>query len=141
MGHHSYLVVGECQFLYTRDHYNEELAALFNESDRELVVADADADTRDDGWDERGITLGYYTTANALQQRLNVQGFTSRRALVDLAEGIAQWRKVYDAQSGLREREARGEQLHQTLARTPRVAAELLAAISLALSRSGLSKG
>ncbi|WP_055532271.1 HEPN/Toprim-associated domain-containing protein [Streptomyces graminilatus] len=133
MGHHSYLVVGEYQFLYTRDHYNEELAALFNESDRELVVADVGDGTRDDDWGEREITLGYYTTANALRQRLSVQGFTSCRALADLAEGVTQWRKTYDGQSGLREREARGEQLYQTLARRPREPAELLAAIGEAI--------
>jgi len=133
MGHHSYLVVGEYQFLYTRDHYNEELAALFNESDRELVVADVGDDTRDDDWGEREITLGYYTTANALRQRLNVQGFTSRRALADLAEGVTQWRKTYDDQSGLREQEAQGERLYQTLARRPREPAELLAAIGEAI--------
>ncbi|MEU6071499.1 HEPN/Toprim-associated domain-containing protein [Streptomyces sp. NPDC047082] len=133
MGHHSYLVVGEYQFFYTRDHYNEELAALFNESDRELVVADAGDDTRDDEWDGKELTFGYYTTANALRQRLNVQGFTSHRALADLAEGVERWRKTYADQSDLREREARGEQLYQTLARPPREPAELLAAMGEAI--------
>lgn len=132
MGHHSYLVVGEYQFLYTRDHYNEELAALFTENDRELAVTDA-ADTWDDDWDGEEITFGYYTTASALRQRLNVQGFTSRRALADLAEGVERWGKTYDDQSGLREQEARGEQVFQTLARPPREPAELLAAIREAI--------
>jgi hypothetical protein len=132
MGHHSYLVVGEYQFLYTRNHYNEELAALFTENDRELAVTDA-ADTWDDDWDGKEITFGYYTTASALRQRLNVQGFTSRRALADLAEGVERWRKTYDDQSGLREQEARGEQVYQALARPPREPAELLAAIREAI--------
>ncbi|MET7297086.1 HEPN/Toprim-associated domain-containing protein [Streptomyces griseoloalbus] len=132
MGHHSYLIVGEYQFLYTRDHYNEELSALFTENDRELAVTDA-ADTWDDDWDGKEITFGYYTTASALRQRLNVQGFTSRRALADLAEGVERWRKTYDDQSGLREQEARGEQVYQTLARPPREPAELLAAIRVAI--------
>ncbi|MEU6349936.1 HEPN/Toprim-associated domain-containing protein [Streptomyces sp. NPDC047072] len=130
MGHHSFLVVGEGQFLYTRDHYNEELAALFTESDRELVVADADDDSRDDDWDGKEITFGYYSTARALRQRLSMQGFTSHRALTELAEGVERWRKTYDDQSGLREQEARGEQVYQALARPPRGPAELLAAIS-----------
>lgn len=133
MGHHSYLVVGDYQFLYTRDHYDEELAALFNESDRTFVVTDGSDVAPGDEWDEREIAFGYYTTANALRQRLNVQGFTSRRALADLAEGVGQWRKIYDSQSELREREARGENLYQTLARPPREPAELLAAVGEAI--------
>ncbi|MBP5905796.1 hypothetical protein F3K40_08430 [Streptomyces sp. LBUM 1478] len=133
MGHHSYLVAGDCQFLYTRNHYDEELAALFNETDRELIVADGSEVTPGDEWDESEYALGYYTTAQALRQRLNVQGFTSRRALADLAEGIAHWRKIYDSQSQLRERQARGETLFETLARPPREPAELLAAIGEAI--------
>ncbi|TJZ96486.1 HEPN/Toprim-associated domain-containing protein [Actinacidiphila oryziradicis] len=133
MGHHSYLVAGDCQFLYTRGHYDEELAALFNETDRKLIVADGSDVTPGDEWDESEDALGYYTTANALRQRLNVQGFTSRRALADLAEGIAHWRKIYDSQSQLRERQARGESLFETLARPPREPAELLAAIGEAI--------
>ncbi|MFG2785885.1 HEPN/Toprim-associated domain-containing protein [Streptomyces prunicolor] len=133
MGHYSTLVVGEHQFLYTRDHYSEELAALFNESDRTLVVSDVSDARPGDDWDEREITFGYYTTANALRQRLNVQGFTSRRALTDLAEGIEQWRKVYNDQKELREREAQGESRSGTLARPPREPDELLAAVCEAI--------
>ncbi|WP_328879161.1 HEPN/Toprim-associated domain-containing protein [Streptomyces sp. NBC_00299] len=133
MGHHSYLVVGDSQFLYTRDDYNEELAALFNETDRELSVTDGSDVTSGDELDESACALGYYTTANALRQRLHVQGFTSSRALADLAEGIAQWRKTYDSQSQFRELEGRGERVFQTLVRRPREPAELLAAIGEAI--------
>ncbi|MET8205891.1 HEPN/Toprim-associated domain-containing protein [Streptomyces sp. NPDC005373] len=133
MGHHSYLVAGDGQFLYTRNHCDEELAALFNETDRKFIVADGSEVTPGEEWGESEYTFGYYTTANALRQRLNVQGFTSRRALADLAEGIAHWRKTYDSQSQLRERQARGETLFETLARPPREPAELLAAIGEAI--------
>ncbi|MYS24845.1 hypothetical protein GTW78_33275 [Streptomyces sp. SID4948] len=40
MGHHSYLVAGARQFLYTCDHYDEVLAALFNEADRKFIAAE-----------------------------------------------------------------------------------------------------
>jgi HEPN/Toprim N-terminal domain 1 len=128
MGHHSYLVAGDCQFLYTRGHYNEELAALFTETDRKLIVADGSDVTPGDEWEESGGTLGYYTNANALRQRLNVQGFTSRRALADLTEGIAHWRKAYNSPSRLQERQARG-----VLVRPPREPTELLTAIGEAI--------
>ncbi|MFC7261507.1 HEPN/Toprim-associated domain-containing protein [Streptomyces lutosisoli] len=133
MGHYSYLIVGDSQFLYTRDHYSEELTALFNETDREFVASEGGEATLGDEWDESGDAFGYYTTARALRQRLNVQGFTSRRALANLSGGMADWRKTYDNQSQLREREARGETLFETLARPPRELVELLAAIGEAI--------
>ncbi|MEU0965681.1 HEPN/Toprim-associated domain-containing protein [Streptomyces sp. NPDC005917] len=133
MGHHSYLVAGDCQFLYTRNHYDEELAALFNETDRKLIVVDGSDVAPGDEWAASEYVFGYYTTAHALRQRLNVQGFTSRRALADLAEGIARWRKTYDSQSEIRERQARSEMLSETLARPPREQTELFAAIGEAI--------
>ncbi|MFD5814726.1 HEPN/Toprim-associated domain-containing protein [Streptomyces sp. NPDC127038] len=133
MGHYSYLIAGEHQFLYTRDHYNHELAALFNEADREFVAADDKEVIADDDWDTTACELGYYTTVKALRQRLSVQGFTSHRALADLADGLEHWRKTYDSQSELREEQARGENQFPTAVRPPREPAELLTAIGEAI--------
>lgn len=133
MGHYSYLVAGDCQFLYTRDHYNEELTALFNESARKLIASDGSEDVPDEEGNEGECALGYYSTARALRQCLNIQGFTSQRALADLAKGIELWRETYDSQVQLRERQARGETLSETVARPPREAAELLTAIGEAI--------
>jgi hypothetical protein len=69
VGHYSYLVAGDCQFLYTRDYYDAELAALFIESDRELIAADSESPPGDES-SESDDALGYYTTAGALRQRL-----------------------------------------------------------------------
>ncbi|MFI8932449.1 HEPN/Toprim-associated domain-containing protein [Streptomyces sp. NPDC053474] len=130
MGDHSYLVAGDCQFLYSRDHYSEELAALFTETDRKLVAADGSDVTPGDERDESECTLGYFTTSHALRQRLNVQGFTTRRALADLETGVATWRRAHDRE---RERRAQGEQLHRNPLRAPREPTELLAAIGEAI--------
>ncbi|MDX2709039.1 HEPN/Toprim-associated domain-containing protein [Streptomyces sp. PA03-6a] len=133
MGHYSYLVVGDCQFLYTRNHYDEELAALFSETDRAFTPADDSELVPDDEWGWTGPSLGYYTTARALQERLNVQGFTTQVALAAMADGIDQWRAVYERQSPLREQQVRGETVIETLLRPPREPEQLLAAIGEAI--------
>ncbi|MFF9016115.1 HEPN/Toprim-associated domain-containing protein [Streptomyces sp. NPDC014870] len=135
MGHHSYLVAGDCQFLYTRGHYDEELAALFTETDRKFIGADDSEVVPGDEWPESEYALGYYTTARALRQRLNVQGFTSRRAVAGLGEGIDEWRRHYESeeQSQRRERRAQSESSWETVVRPPREPDELLAAIGEAI--------
>ncbi|HCA84144.1 MAG TPA: hypothetical protein DEQ61_00710 [Streptomyces sp.] len=135
MGQYSYLVAGDCQFLYTRDHYDEELAALFIETDRKFIGADGSEVTPGDECPESEYALGYYTTAQALRQRLNVQGFTSRRAVASLGEGIDKWRKHYEGeeQSQRRERRAQGKSMWETVVRPPREPDELLAAIGEAI--------
>ncbi|GAB2331276.1 HEPN/Toprim-associated domain-containing protein [Streptomyces variabilis] len=135
MGHYSYLVAGDCQFLYTRDHYDEELAALFIETDRKVIGADGSEVIPGDERPESEYALGYYTTARALRQRLNVQGFTSRRAVASLGEGIEKWRKRYESeeQRQRRERRAQDKSMWETVVRPPREPDELLAAIGEAI--------
>lgn len=130
MGHYSYLVAGDCQFLYTRDHYLEELAALFVETDREVSAADGEDAPGDEPPEH---ALGYYTTARALRQRLDVQGFTSRRALTSLAKGLIQWRRRYGRQSSLREQQPEDRRQFPTGVRPPRELTELLSAIGEAI--------
>ncbi|MBL1110578.1 hypothetical protein JK361_39575 [Streptomyces sp. 5-8] len=135
MGHYSYLVAGDCQFLYTRDHYDEELAALFIEADRKFIGADGSEVIPGDEWPESECALGYYTTARALRQRLNVQGFTSRRAVASLGEGIDKWRKRYESeeQSQRRERQAQGKSMSETVVRPSREPDQLLASVGEAI--------
>ncbi|MCG0285383.1 HEPN/Toprim-associated domain-containing protein [Streptomyces sp. PSAA01] len=135
MGHYSYLVAGDCQFLYTRDHYDEELAALFIETDRKFIGADGSEVIPGDECPESEYALGYYTTARALRQRLNVQGFTSRRAVASLGEGIDKWREHYVSkeQSQWRDQRAPGKSIWETVVRPPREPDELLAAIGEAI--------
>ncbi|MGW9029319.1 HEPN/Toprim-associated domain-containing protein [Streptomyces sp. NPDC055722] len=123
MGHYSYLVVGDYQFLYTRSGYDPELAALFDEADRQY----------DESGEER---YGYFTTAHALRQRLEVQGFTRRRAHADLAESLLNWRKRYDDEYELRKKqeEAKDNWIAEHVTRKPREAADLLADIGRAIS-------
>ncbi|MET9956017.1 HEPN/Toprim-associated domain-containing protein [Streptomyces sp. NPDC006339] len=134
MGHYSYLVAGDCQFLYARDHYDAELAALFIETDRKFIGADGGEVIPGDEGPESEYALGYYTTARALRQRLNTQGFTSRRAVASLGEGIEEWRKRYESeeQRQPRERLAQGDSVWETV-RPPREPNELLAAIGEAI--------
>ncbi|QKV93006.1 hypothetical protein HUT19_15610 [Streptomyces sp. NA02950] len=121
MGHYSYLVVGDCQFFYFRNHYDEQLAALFDEAERECVAPN---EATGEG------KFGYFTTAHALRQRLDVQGFTSRRAQADLAEGLLQWRKSYEDE---REEAAKDEWVREPRTREPRESADLLAGIGRAV--------
>ncbi|MFI0813779.1 HEPN/Toprim-associated domain-containing protein [Streptomyces echinatus] len=132
MGHYSYLVIGNYQFVYTRSHYSSELAALFSEDDRQYIPA---SETLAEDWDEEGCTFGYFTTAHALRQRLQVQGYTSRRAHADAAEGLARWRAKYNAQLELRERQEQegGKDPFADLAREPRELVDLLADIRTAI--------
>jgi hypothetical protein len=99
MGHHSYITVGRRTFLYARDGYDPELAALFQENER----AYRQATTEDDVGH-----YGYYALAWQLCQRLHVQGFTYARALADLKKGIKQWR-VEEAKRHQRDRSASSE--------------------------------
>ncbi|CAL9296682.1 HEPN/Toprim-associated domain-containing protein [Streptomyces sp. SudanB52_2052] len=126
MGHYSYLVVGDCRFLYTRSGYDPELAALFDEADRQYVVA---------GEESGDGKFGYFTTAYALRQRLEVQGFTSRRAQADLEKGLRRWRERYDGEHDLRRKQQSAEDnwVAEHLTRTPREAADLLANIGRAI--------
>ncbi|SEB29869.1 hypothetical protein SAMN04490357_0034 [Streptomyces misionensis] len=132
MGHYSYLVIGNYQYLYTRSHYDPELAALFSEDDRQYNPA-TEAPAED--WDEEGRSFGYFTTAHALRQRLQVQGYTSRRAHTDAVESLERWRARYDAEHELRERqEQEGKDDPFTdLTRRPRELADLLADIRSAI--------
>jgi hypothetical protein len=83
MGHHSYVTIGRRMFLFARDGYHAELAALFREDERAYLPADEDDDIS---------RYGYFASAWQLRQRLHVQGFTAARALGDLREGIVRWR-------------------------------------------------
>ncbi|MFF5553997.1 HEPN/Toprim-associated domain-containing protein [Streptomyces olivaceoviridis] len=132
MGHHSYLVIGDYQFLYTRNHYNPELAALFSEDDRRYTPA---TEPSDEEWVEDGGTFGYFTTAHALRQRLQVQGFTTRRAHADAAQALAQWRAKYDAEYELRERQEKegADDPFTELTRKPRELGDLLTDIGSAI--------
>ncbi|GGS09957.1 hypothetical protein GCM10010169_63410 [Micromonospora fulviviridis] len=103
MGHHSYISVGRRTFLYSRDGYNSELAALFQEDEKVYLQAIAEDDVD---------RYGYYALAWQLRQRLHVQGFTDARALADLKNGIEQWR-VDEAERQQRERFASSE--HKSL--------------------------
>ncbi|MEU1710105.1 HEPN/Toprim-associated domain-containing protein [Streptomyces sp. NPDC005706] len=82
MGHHSYLEIAGHTFLYAREGYLPDVAALFTEEDRCPVVEH----THDDGqpWAE----FTYQTTVMALRERLQVQGFTQIRAREALAAAI-----------------------------------------------------
>ncbi|MET7483524.1 HEPN/Toprim-associated domain-containing protein [Streptomyces sp. NPDC005538] len=83
MGHHSYLEVAGHSFLYTRESWLLDVAALFTEEDRCPVVEHA----HDNGqsWAE----FAYQTTVTALRERLQVQGFTRARAQKALAAAVA----------------------------------------------------
>jgi len=84
MGHHSYITIGQRTFLFVRDSYDPELAALFQEDERVYLRASEEDDDLN--------RYGYFALARQLRQRLHVQGFTAARALADLEEGIAQAR-------------------------------------------------
>uniref|UniRef100_UPI002F9082BD HEPN/Toprim-associated domain-containing protein n=1 Tax=Streptomyces virginiae TaxID=1961 RepID=UPI002F9082BD len=131
MGHYSYMVAGDAQFFLTRDHYDEELAALFTESDRCLIGEEGTEFEFGEELPEGEYALGYYTTARRLRQRLSLQGFTSQRALACLGEAVELWRSAYESeeQVQLRGRVARGETASQHLVRPPRGRDWLLAAI------------
>lgn len=131
MGHYSTFTVGESDFLYTRNDYSTDLAALFTEADRHHVVGDTPVS--DDDWEPPGCTFGYFTNAIALRERLSVHGFTARRALADLDVGVEQWRKTYGAQGAPREQQSPGENQGLYAARRPQEPADLLAAIGEAI--------
>ncbi|MFF7838815.1 HEPN/Toprim-associated domain-containing protein [Streptomyces ossamyceticus] len=85
MGHHSCIKIHGHQFLYFRDGYLPELAALFVEEDRRV--------THDSGSDggEEGTEFVYATTVASLRERLQVQGFTARQARGELALALKLW--------------------------------------------------
>lgn len=89
----------------------------------------------DEDWVEEGGTFGYFTTARALRQRLQVQGYTSRRAHTDAVEGLPRWRARYDAEAEVRERQEREgkDDPFTDLTREPRELADLLAEIRSAI--------
>lgn len=94
MGHHSFLEIAGHPFLYCRDGYLPELAALFAETDRHPVVGHAHPDGQE--WAE----FGYVTTVMSLRERLQVQGFTAARARDDLAKTLATWAKEQPGPDG-----------------------------------------
>jgi hypothetical protein len=96
MGHHSHITIGRRTFLYSRDGYDPELAALFQKNERVYLQA----------IDENDVDrYGYFAPAWQLRQRLHVMGFTAARALADLKSGIEQWR-VDEAERQRRDRPA-----------------------------------
>ncbi|MEU6885656.1 HEPN/Toprim-associated domain-containing protein [Streptomyces viridosporus] len=85
MGHHSYFEIAGHSFLYCRESYLPDVAALFTEEDRRPVVQH----THDNGqpWSE----FAYVATVTALRERLQIQGFTKARARESLAAALAQY--------------------------------------------------
>jgi hypothetical protein len=85
VGAHSFLQIGNELLLACREGYLPELAAVFDESDRRLVLEDDPDPT-----DSHVISFGYESTVGRVRDRLQVLGFTRQRALAELDRVIQQ---------------------------------------------------
>jgi HEPN/Toprim N-terminal domain 1 len=75
--------IGSASLFYTRDWYDEDIAALFSEADRYFEAGKGD----------EGDSYGYQTTARRMRERLQARGFSARKAWSGLASAVAKWAK------------------------------------------------